>query len=288
VGGLVSFAIYTGAAAGVYLPTFDGNGNVMALVNAANGASVAQYEYDAFGNLVQATGPMATANNILSSSKYFDWETGLYYYGYRYYNANTGRWLSRDPIEEKGGFDLYANCQNDLVDEADPLGLADLVKGATLLMQHNGPPGGFANLLQPLGYVWNLPNTAIGLLWGGLGIPFGASVTNNGNNAIQFINDPLMIGGNITIGNVQCYNPKIGPNVRDVWWYTNGVVTFGDHENAHVPQEEVLGPLFFPAYGVGGIIAVLRGGNFFMDLNPFEAGPYSTPPSSWPRWNYRP
>ena len=75
----------------------------MALVNAANGASVAQYEYHAFGNLVHATGPMATANNILFSSKYFDWETGLYYYGYRYYNPNAGRWLSRDPIEEEEG-----------------------------------------------------------------------------------------------------------------------------------------------------------------------------------------
>jgi RHS repeat-associated protein len=130
VGGLVSFAIYTGAAAGVYLPTFDGNGNVMALVNAANGASVAQYEYDTFGNLVQATGPMATANNILFSSKYFDWETGLYYYGYRYYNANTGRWLNRDPLEEKGGVNLYGFAENDAIDLVDLYGLdptADLM-----------------------------------------------------------------------------------------------------------------------------------------------------------------
>jgi RHS repeat-associated protein len=45
---------------------------------------------------------MAKANPFLFSTKYYDWETGLYYYGYRYYDPSTGRWLSRDPINEAG------------------------------------------------------------------------------------------------------------------------------------------------------------------------------------------
>ena len=43
------------------------------------------------------------------STKYYDAETDLYYYGYRYYSPSLGRWISRDPIEEEGGVNLY-NC----------------------------------------------------------------------------------------------------------------------------------------------------------------------------------
>jgi hypothetical protein len=41
------------------------------------------------------------------SSKYLDSETGLYYYGYRYYSPMLGRWLSRDPIGEEAFRGLY-------------------------------------------------------------------------------------------------------------------------------------------------------------------------------------
>ena len=34
------------------------------------------------------------------STKYYDAETDLYYYGYRYYSPSLGRWISRDPITE--------------------------------------------------------------------------------------------------------------------------------------------------------------------------------------------
>ncbi len=53
-----------------------------------------------FGEVLRKTGAMAKANPFRFSSKYQDDETDLVYYGYRYYNASTGRWLSRDPIEE--------------------------------------------------------------------------------------------------------------------------------------------------------------------------------------------
>jgi RHS repeat-associated protein len=42
----------------------------------------------------------------------------------REYDAGTGRWLSRDPIEEAGGINLYDYVANDPVDQTDPLGLA--------------------------------------------------------------------------------------------------------------------------------------------------------------------
>jgi hypothetical protein len=45
---------------------------------------------------------MAKANPFRFSTKYQDDETDLLYYGRRYYGASTGRWNSRDPIEEDG------------------------------------------------------------------------------------------------------------------------------------------------------------------------------------------
>jgi len=46
------------------------------------------------------------------------------------YDPRMGRWLSRDPIGEDGGFNLYAYCGNDPVNKHDPLGLAVSVTGA--------------------------------------------------------------------------------------------------------------------------------------------------------------
>lgn len=50
--------------------------------------------------------------------------------GFRYYNPSTGRWLSRDPIEEQGGVNLYGMVGNDPLSRYDYLGLS---AGANLL-----------------------------------------------------------------------------------------------------------------------------------------------------------
>jgi RHS repeat-associated protein len=82
----------------------------------------AQYEYSPFGEVLSSTGTAASANPMRFSTKYQDTETGLYYYGYRYYNPSTGRWLNRDQIEEIGGENLYAFCHNSPVLYFDYLG----------------------------------------------------------------------------------------------------------------------------------------------------------------------
>ncbi len=130
VGGLLSVSTFALSnlptfppPASTFLPAFDGNGNVLALVDAASGTRVADYEYGPFGEVVKSAGPAAAANPFGFSTKYTDSETGLLYYGFRYYNASTGRWLSRDPIEERGGVNLYGMVGNDSVDYVDFLGL---------------------------------------------------------------------------------------------------------------------------------------------------------------------
>src|SRR6266498_5148024 len=84
-----------------------------------------------FGELVRESGILAKANPFRFSTKYQDEETGLLYYGYRYLDVGTGRWLSRDPIEEEGGLSLYGLLGNDSVNKLDLLGMAspcDLIR----------------------------------------------------------------------------------------------------------------------------------------------------------------
>jgi RHS repeat-associated protein len=110
----------------IHFPAYDGNGNLMVLVRAETGTNAtvdAAYEYDPFGRTVRATGPAAQGNPFRFSTKFTDDETGLVYYGYRYYDAMLGRWLSRDPIAEAGGKNLFAMVENSVTGRWDLLGL---------------------------------------------------------------------------------------------------------------------------------------------------------------------
>jgi RHS repeat-associated protein len=113
-GGLVGLQV--GAAGPVELANTthfacnDGNGNVMALVNAADGTESARYEYGPFGELLRATGPMALVNPLGFSTQYRDDVTGDWKYLHRDLDADTGRWPNRDPLGESG-FMLVATGQ---------------------------------------------------------------------------------------------------------------------------------------------------------------------------------
>ncbi len=103
---------------------FDGNGNVVAYVDMATGAKSATYEYGAFGETIIADGPAATLFPFRFSTEFTDAETGLIDYSQRFYDPNRGRFLSRDPIEEDGGANLYGFVANSPIDSVDVLGLA--------------------------------------------------------------------------------------------------------------------------------------------------------------------
>ena len=104
-----------------YYPTYDGNGNVSEYLD-AQGVTVAHFEYDPFGNNTVDTDSVGLFD-IRFSTKKRDSSTGLYYYGYRYYDPVTGRWPSRDPIEERGGINLYGMIGNNCIMGWDVLGL---------------------------------------------------------------------------------------------------------------------------------------------------------------------
>ena len=121
VGGLLAVS----ANGAFYLPLCDANGNITAYVS-ESGDMVATYEYDAFGNTVSQSGALADTFAFRFSTKYWDAEAGLYYYGRRYLKPSWGRWISRDPIGEDGGANLYAFCGNNAVNRFDILGMFQL------------------------------------------------------------------------------------------------------------------------------------------------------------------
>lgn len=100
----------------------DANGNVTGLVD-TNGVVAARYDYDPYGNLMAMSGDQAEANPFRFSSKYWEEEPGFYYYGYRFYSPEMGRWLNRDPMGEAGGNNTYCFVGNETVSRYDILGL---------------------------------------------------------------------------------------------------------------------------------------------------------------------
>jgi RHS repeat-associated protein len=120
VGGLL--AINAGTNATHFLAS-DGNGNIVALVNATNGTATARFDYGPFGESIRTEGRGVKACPVRFSTKYEDSETDFLYYGHRYYNPSIGRWLNRDLVEERGGLNLYGFVDEDTLNQIDILGL---------------------------------------------------------------------------------------------------------------------------------------------------------------------
>lgn len=76
----------------------------------------------AFARCLLVEGQLFERFNFRYSTKYYDPETKLYYYGHRYYSADLKRWVSRDPMEEKGGKNLYGFVKNTPINTWDILG----------------------------------------------------------------------------------------------------------------------------------------------------------------------
>ncbi len=110
----------------------DANKNVRQLIDNTNGNVVASYEYTPFGKLFSSDEQIAQPFKF--SSEYADTETNLVYYNYRYYNPELGRWLTRDPIGEFGGWDLYNFVYNESINAFDNLGLTTILLPRPILI----------------------------------------------------------------------------------------------------------------------------------------------------------
>jgi len=112
----------------IYYYHYDGLGSVTALSD-SSGNIVEKYKYTVFGGptiLSPSDEPRATSdvnNPYMFTGRRYDKETGLYYYRFRYYKPEIGRFLNPDPIGYAGGLNLYTYVGNNPLNFVDPWGL---------------------------------------------------------------------------------------------------------------------------------------------------------------------
>jgi RHS repeat-associated protein len=79
-------------------------------LSSSTGSLANTYTYDSYGRLTGSTGTIT--NPLAYTGRDFDSETSLYYYRARYYEPATGKFISEDPIQFKGGIDFYSYALN--------------------------------------------------------------------------------------------------------------------------------------------------------------------------------
>ena len=100
-------------------------GDVVKLVT-SSGSIVAEYSYDAWGNLLVQSGSMADKNPLRYRGYYYDAETGFYYLQSRYYDPTLRRFLNADAYASTGqgfiGTNMFAYCGNNPASRSDASG----------------------------------------------------------------------------------------------------------------------------------------------------------------------
>ena len=139
-------------------------GDVVKLIQ-ANGHVVAQYTYDAWGNLLDSGGNLAEVNPLRYRGYYYDNETGFYYLQSRYYDPQNRRFMNADSYQSTGqgfiGTNMFAYCNNSPVDLYDPSGNA---AGKSFLTVMEDCAGGRPRELDPNGIYQYAPNGTEALL----------------------------------------------------------------------------------------------------------------------------
>ena len=131
IGGLILIKEWTQAnGEKIYLALSDALGNVVGLLDGGTGELVAEYEYSPYGQLIMESGPAIASCTLRHRTRYYDSENWLYYYGHRYYDPFTTKFISKDPLGEAGNWNGTQYCLNDPINVYDVKGL--MGEGAAL------------------------------------------------------------------------------------------------------------------------------------------------------------
>jgi|GEM_PF-4255439 len=107
-----------------YHPDHLGSSNI---ITDNNGYEYEHLEYTPYGEtwFEESQEPMLNKIAYKFTGKELDTETGLYYFGARYYDPKTSRWISADPIYDgvRDGLSIYMYCRNNPIIYHDPNGL---------------------------------------------------------------------------------------------------------------------------------------------------------------------
>jgi RHS repeat-associated protein len=231
----------------------------------SQGVKDASLVYDAFGRLIAQSGNVdrmegvsasyMTAVKFRFSSKEWDPDAQLYYFGFRWYDPDSGTWTTKDPLSFNGG-DMNT-CRF-------------VANRATMLVDCYGLVF-WSAVGSVVGKVWNAPNTLMGATLGAIGTAFGGDMPTIGNNAIQF-NNSIFAYAAFALGNVIFYNGDCDYSPSEI----------GPNEQQHTLQGEVLGPLYLPAHLTLGTASMIINGDFSNDGwhkgNPLEYGPHENNP----------
>jgi RHS repeat-associated protein len=109
----------------------DERGSPRLIANSTTGEIAQELEYDSYGRVTKDTNPGFQPFGFAGGL--YDSDTGLTHFGARDYDAETGRFISQDPLDFAGeDTNLYAYVNGDPVNLVDPMGLLgwDTVTGA--------------------------------------------------------------------------------------------------------------------------------------------------------------
>ena len=185
---LLAMNVHTGAGVTTprtYFPIKDHLGTIHAMVD-ESGSVGESYEFDAWGRVLAVRDSSGSSlvtlhsslgNRYLWQGREYSWQTGLYYFRARFYDSQTGRWLSNDPIGISGGLNQYVFCGNNPMNDSDPFGLCKDGSAGNVLGKEGNIVGGVGVVV---GGVENVQNGKLGIWVGKNGHIYSTSWGGNG------------------------------------------------------------------------------------------------------------
>ena len=144
----------TGYQSGTFYYHYNHRGDVIA-VSKQDGTIVFKADYDAYGKISRIDSGTFSPRYTFSTKRYFK-DLDLYYYGYRWYLPEIGRWTTKDPIRHlSGNLNLYKFCANNSIIYIDAYGLSECSSSGSGGPGHGNPepkkPNNSGSYLGPYG-----------------------------------------------------------------------------------------------------------------------------------------